>query len=501
MNNQSVNLSNTNSKLSGYCFIAFLLLHTAAWTLVPALVRDNLPLDSIEGAIWGHQLQWGYDKNPFMNGWLTALAAFLDGHSGWMIYFFSQLSVAACLFAVFHLGKKMLSPAYALCSVLLLEAIQYFNFHAIDFNDNTLELGLWAAGIYFFYQALRQRTIGAWLFTGIFLALGMMAKYYTLALIASLGLFLLRKENRGQLLTLPPYPGLAAFTLIILPHLLWLPQHDYITVTYVFERAGAAPHWSNHLFFPAQFIWQQFEAFAPALVIFGFLFLGRRPRIAAPRPAITAFDRRFLMYAAMGPFLLTVLLSLVTGNYLRAGWGMPLMSFWPLLLMIFLPPRLSKTKILALFSGIILFMTALLTGYSISIIDSSDTSSANFPGREIAQTTAKRWQETYHTPLAFVAGSRWVGGNIAFYSKEHPAVFMEWNLRKSTWIKPDALNQKGAVFVWDISSHETLPKDVAKAYPRLGKPMVLTFNWRRNKHDLPPVKLGVAFLPPAFGLF
>lgn len=488
--------SSSTFQQPAFWFTVFLIVHTIAWTVVPALVRVNLPLDSIEGATWGHQLQWGYDKNPFMNGWLTALAAFLDGHGGWMTYLFSQLSVAACLIAVFALGKKIMTPVYALAAVLLLEGIQYFNFHAIDFNDNTLELGLWAAAIYFFYHAVQKRTLTHWLMTGIFLALGMMTKYYTLALIAALGLFLLRKENRGQLLTLPPYLGLALFTLIITPHFYWLTQHDYVTVTYVFERADAVPSWTNHFFFPAQFVWQQFEAFIPALVFFALLFIGKRPRIATPRPSVSAFDRSFLFYAGLGPFLLTAVLSLVMGIKLRAGWGVPLQSFWPLLLMMVLPPRLSLTKLYALIAGIFIFMAALLTGYSISIIDSSDTSSANFPGREIAQTISQQWQNTYHTPVRFVAGSRWIGGNIAYYSKEHPTVFMEWNQRKSTWININELNQKGAVFVWDISAHETLPDEVAKAYPRLGQPMVMEFNWQRNKHNLPPIKLGVAFLPP-----
>src|SRR3990167_944759 len=306
-------------------FFIFLCVHLAAWTLVPALVRDNLPLDSIEGAIWGHQLEWGYDKNPFMTGWLTALAAFLDGYSGWMIYLFSQLSVAACLTFVWLLGKKIVTPIYALAAVLLLEALQYFNLHAIDFNDNTLELGLWAAAIYFFYHAVQKRTITTWLLTGVFLALSMMAKYYTLALIAALGLFLLRKENRAQLLSLPPYLGLSAFLLIMTPHFYWLTQHEYITVAYMFDRASAIPSWVNHLFFPAQFVWQQFEVLLPALIIFALLFLGKEPRTESPRPVVAAFDRLFLLYAGLGPFVLTVILSFVMGIKLRAGWGMPLM--------------------------------------------------------------------------------------------------------------------------------------------------------------------------------
>jgi 4-amino-4-deoxy-L-arabinose transferase-like glycosyltransferase len=126
-------LKNINKIL--YSFIG---IHILLWTLAPTLIRFTLPMDAMEGTTWGHQFEWGYDKNPFMNGWLTALAIKLGGQSGWMTYLFSQLSVAICFFAVWQLGKKILPPLHALIAVLLLEGIQYYNFHAIDFNDNTL---------------------------------------------------------------------------------------------------------------------------------------------------------------------------------------------------------------------------------------------------------------------------------------------------------------------------------------------------------------------------
>jgi 4-amino-4-deoxy-L-arabinose transferase-like glycosyltransferase len=477
-------------------FILFLFIHVAAWTLAPALVRYNLPLDSIEGTLWGHQLEWGYDKNPFMNGWLTALAVYLDGHTGWMIYFFSQLSVAASLTAVWVLGKKIMPPIYALAAVLLLETIQYFNLHAIDFNDNTLELGLWAGAIYFYYQAMTKKTLQAWILTGIMLALGMLAKYYTLALIASLGLFLLRKENRAQLSTWPPYVGFAVFTLMLIPHAIWLTQHEYITIAYMLRRAHSIPHWYNHIYFPAKFIWQQLEVFLPALIIFALLFIGKRPLTATPRPAITAYDKIFLLYAGLGPLVLTVILSFIMGTKLRAGWGMPLMSLWTLLLMVALPPRLSATKMYALIAGIFTFIATIVAVYSTAIINSSDTSSANFPGKEISATLTTLWQNQYHTPVSYVAGSRWIGGNISFYSKERPSVFMEWNPLHSTWINQADFRKKGAIFVWDISEDERLPEAIAKQYPRMTQPVVMQFDWHRNTHHLPPIKLGVAFLPP-----
>ncbi len=103
-------------------------------------------------------------------------------------------------------------------------------------------------------------------------------------------------------------------------------------------------------------------------------------------------------------------------------------------------------------------MLAMLIGYSISLLDSPDTSSANFPGKEIAATLNARWRDTYHTPLSYVAGERWLGGNISFYSTDHPTVFMEWDDKRTTWINLDDMKKKGAIFVWDMSRENPCPQ-------------------------------------------
>lgn len=476
---------------------AFIFIHLLSWALIPALVRYNLPLDAIEGTIWGHQLEWGYDKNPFMNGWLTALATYLDGRSGWMVYLFSQLSVAACFWAVWQIAKTMLSPAYALISILILEGVQYYNFHAIDFNDNTLELGLWALTIYYFYLALRFSGNLNWVLTGLFAGFGMMAKYYTASLLASMFLFLLYlPENRRQFSQRGFYLAFAVFLAISLPHIVWLFFHDFITITYVFERTSSEPNWTNHFFFPAQFAWQQIEVFLPALLLFAFAFIGKKPTVAE-RPALTEFNRSFLLFVGLGPFVLTLLLSIVLGIKLRAGWGMPLLSFWGVLLVASMPPSLTAAKLKRFASGVFVVMGLLLSVYSASLIYSSGPSSANFPGQEIADNVTQMWREKFNRPLAYVAGSRWLSGNIEFYSPDRPAVFIEWDKRRSPWINVEAMKKHGAVFVWNISNDETLPEPIKNRFANLSAPIVKEFAYKRSDKNKVKIKIGMAFLPPA----
>lgn len=481
-----------------YCFVLFLTLHLLGWTFLPFYIRDNLPLDAIEGTLWGHQLEWGYDKNPYLNAWLTALATHLGGQSGWMIYLFSQLSVTICFWAVWRLGTQLFSPWYALIAVLLLESMQYYNFHAIDFNDNTLELGLWALFAYYFYQSLSQpKKYFNWIASGLIAGLALMAKYYTASLLVALFLLLLSDKNHRKLLTTRfPYITLFAFLAVTLPHFIWLFFHDFITIKYVFARTSTMPHWTNHFFFPLQFTWQQLQVVLPTLLIYFSLFLGK-PSIAIKQETITTFQQRFLYFVGLGPLVLTFLLSLCLGIKLRAGWGMPLLSFSTLLLLSFRQPHLSPRKITIFVIGMFLLLITLLLGYSGSLLFSKDQSSANFPGKEIAEKFTHLWRETYHTPLTYVAGSRWVGGNISFYSPDHPSVFIEWNKTRAPWIDVNKIKKHGAIFVWDLTNNkENLPIEIKQAYPTLGPEKIIHFDWHRNVYGLKPVRIGMAILPP-----
>lgn len=478
-------------------FYLFLVVHLLCWTLVPAFVRLNLPLDTIEGTIWGHQLEWGYDKNPYLNGWLTALAIHL-GESGWGAYLFSQLSVAACLWSVWQLAIRMLPPAEALLSVLLLEGLQYFNFHAIDFNDNTLELGLWGLSSYFFYRALHENRYLPWLLTGFFTGLGLMAKYYTAVLITSMLLLLLVTANYRKLLkTLPPYFGLFAFLVVTVPHIIWLFSHDFITVQYVFARAASKPSWTNHFFFPAQFVWQQVQVLIPSVILLILFLIGKRPLLSPTRFSLTNCNLRFLLFIGLGPLILTILFSLSLGTNLRAGWGMPLLSFMGIILVSILQPNVTINKMYRFLGVIFVLLSVTLSLYTTSLISSKDESTANFPGKAIAEVITHEWHERYHTSLEYVAGSRWVGGNIGFYSSDHPAVFIEWNPSHAPWVDMQKLKEKGGVFVWQISANEKIPETIKQQFPSLSEVSIREFDWQRNRHHLAPVKLGIAFLPPA----
>lgn len=484
-------------------FYGFLLLHVAIWTLAPAWFRYNLPLDAMEGTTWGEQFAWGYDKNPFMTAWLTQLAVLFGGPSGAATYLISQLSVALCFWSVWRLGKYMLPPLYALTAVMLLEGIQYYNLHAIDFSDNTLELATWALCILCFYQAVRTNKLRDWLLTGLFAGLAMMTKYYSIMLLIPMTLLLLiNRDARAHFKNPSLYLGLLVFILVIIPHVIWLMSHDFITFDYAVSRVSVKTHaWDNHIRYALQFVLEQFEALLPTLLLVLTFFIGKNTGTSPV--SVSRFDKQFLFFTAICPFLLTILLSAIMGINLRAAWGQPLFSLWGILFILWFKPVITLQKFYRF--AILLFILAAITitVYCVNIIRGTKPSSANFPGKIIAATLTQLWHEKYQTPLKFVAGGRWLAGNISFYSKDHPQVYIDWNKQMSPWIDEAALRKNGAIFVWDLTAinrrKEVAIEDVTRQFTTMGPIEIMYFSWHNNK-NLPPAEIKVAFLPPANNL-
>jgi hypothetical protein len=235
------------------------------------------------------------------------------------------------------------------------------------------------------------------------------------------------------------------------------------------------------------------EVFLPALLLALVLLIGKRPQRLAQPLALSRFDHTFLVLMGLGPFLCTALLSFLLGFKLRAGWGEPLFSLCGLLLMAYLRPRITRARFYSFLGLFAALFTLALVGYALAFTQSKETSSANFPGAELAKTLTADWQQSFHQPLSYVAGSRWLSGNLAFYSADHPRVYINWNQKLSPWIQETELRQKGGIFIWE--KNEIIPEDLAKRFPHLGHTKVMHMNWLRNK-NLPPIEINVAYLPP-----
>lgn len=401
------------------------------------LVRLSLPMDAIEGYVWGQHFQWGYDRNPWLNALLTHWAVIIGGKSGWLVYGFSQIFVCLGYLSVWKLARKIIgSESQALISVLMLIGIQYTSIAAVDFNDNVIELGLWPLLTYFCYQAYfspkSSQQFIYWGLTGIAAGLALMTKYYSIMPLLALGLFFLfTSETHKIFKTSGPYfAGILCF-LICLPHLLWLPKHGFITMTYALDKAHriADPDWVkqhqwlfffwNHTYYAIYFAIAQICTFGGCLILLAFgIFPRSKTQISFPK--ISKLSLRFLNFAAMGPFLLSLITSIIFGWKLNTMWGTPLLSLWPLWALCYFKPRLNHDALLKISSAALIVFLLFLLGYGLHNFKNQNTRH-NFNGQAYSNKITEAWLKIHHTPLTEIDGTqdRYLAGYVAFYA-DHP---------------------------------------------------------------------------------
>ena len=70
------------------------------------------------------------------------------------------------------------------------------------------------------------------------------------------------------------------------------------------------------------------------------------------------------------------------------------------------------------------------------------------PGKQIALELQQRWRAATGTPLAYVLGDMWTGGNVGHYAPDHPRVLIDGDPARAPWIDMNDFKKKGAVVVW-----------------------------------------------------
>jgi hypothetical protein len=484
-------------------FSIFVAIHLFVWTLMPSLIRGNLPFDTTEGIAWGNVWALGYEKHPFLAPWLTAGATDVFHAVGWPQYLLSQVAVIICFWAMWRLARFWMPAVHAFASILLLEGIYYYTVASTQFNPNVLMLPLWALSALSFYKAYVEDNELQWFLTGLFVGLAMLSKYESLLLLLAMFIFSLSsKQARSVYLKPGPYIAAAVCFVIFLPNLLWLIHHHFLPLQYTQSRLDTA-HYSgakaalNHLVHPVYFIFEQCGALLPMLIMFSPLFFAKKIK-----SDVGAFNRQFLWIVGVGPFLLALMYSALTGAWLHSLWAFPFFSFAGIILMVWVKPSLTKQSLKPFFlTMIILACLVLILRASFLFWQpyfSKHGTAALFPGKRLADRVTSIWQNRFDKPLAYVAGKHSYVTNIAAYSKDKPVAYFNWDKTASPWLNEDALRQKGAMFVWAEDGNaqtSVIPADVAKRFP-CAKPIAPLILNHLTKAHMKAYAFGLAVLPP-----
>ena len=290
---------------------------------------------------WGEQWQWGYYKHPPLPAWIAATVWKVSGHQSIAMYLAAQLTIAATFWSVWQLAREGLDPWLALCAVGVLQACYYCTFSINDINNTIVTRPFWSLAILFLYRATKpnaSRALLWWTLTGVVIGLGMLSKYYIGVLVLSMAAIpLLVPHARKQLGTAGPWLMAAVALAIFSPHIVWMFNHDFITLQYVVNRSGesAGSDWSSHLLSPLKFLFTQTGAWLPVLLVaipvLSFAAI-RKSIMSVASCRSQSFFRSYLLIVVGGPVLFYLLVATITGSNIRSMWGGPLFGFWGLLL-------------------------------------------------------------------------------------------------------------------------------------------------------------------------
>jgi hypothetical protein len=476
-------------------FVAFLALHFAVWTALPALLYPNLPLDLIEALTYGREWQLGYDKLPPLPWWLVEIVYRTVGRD-FAYYALAQAAVIGAFAGVWFTARSVVGPLLALVAVLIVDGLHYFQYTAAKFNHDVIQLPIWAWAGYFFHAALRRRQLASWAILGFTVGLALWAKYFVIVLAAPMALFLLfDREAREALATAGPWFAGAVALLVMAPHLVWLVQNDFLPFAYADRRAAPSRGFVDHVVHPTVFAASQLLFLVPTLLI-ATAFLWPRPRAPLARTA-DAFDRRIIALLAFGPAAAMIALSALSGRGAIAMWGYPLWLFLGLWIVMEAPRPLEPARLarLTVAWGIVFaaFAFAFIANYSVLPKLDHRYRAVFYPGDRLADELSRRFRAATGRPLVYVIGSMWDGGNVAHYAPEHPRVLIDGSPPRAPWIDLGDLRSKGAVVVWTDADPTVLPvrfRGVA-ADAQVQPPFELPY--RRGDHVL---TVGWAILRP-----
>jgi len=406
-----------NKKNLNNLFYIFLTVHLIIWILAPSLTNNNLPLDTIEALAWGSNLDWGFNKHPPMSAFLVEIFYQIFGTQDWAYYLLSQICVITSFFVVFKFAEDFFSnKVFCLLSVLLLEGIYFYNFTTPEFNVNVCLMPFWALTVLYLWKGFKDNKIMDWLLVGLFAGFGFLSKYLFIYLGLAMDIFLIymiyKKKIDFKCLT-----SFITFLIVLLPHLIWLTENNYITITYGLHRTGAEdPNILNHFKHPLVFLGKQIGILIPFFLMLLFLCTKLKTKFNFK-------DNKLLFLLAINivPIAFVFLTSMIMGVKIRTMWMTPFYLFFGVMIIYIFQSQINLNKLKNFVTVFIVLFIFSPFAYAYISITKTDKRT-DYPGKMEAKKVKLFYenQNQITGEITFVKGNEWLAGNLSYHLKERP---------------------------------------------------------------------------------
>ena len=408
-------------------FYLFLIAHLFVWTLIPSITNNNLPLDTIEALAWGSNLDWGYNKHPPVSAFFVEFFYFFFGSNDIAYYLLSQIFVILTFYIVWIFSNEFFqNKTLSFFSVLILEGIYFYNFTTPEFNVNVCQLPFWAFTVYLSWKLYMKKDTNTviLILLGVTAAIGFLTKYLFAYLLLSVIMifayeFFITKTRK---IDFKHYLPIEIFFVLLVPHLIWLFQNDFVTIKYAFNRAGLVDYsFLNHLKFPIIFLIKQIGILIPFFILCYFIIKKIKIRFD-----IKDKKKYFILLINFLPIVLMFVTSVVTGSKIRTMWMTPFYLFFGVLILSMFDIKDDEQTFKEFFKPfLILFLLSPITYGLVSLIN--ENKRTDYKGKVEANKVLQVWQKDFTEKINVVLGDEWYAGNISYHMEGRPVWLGEIN--------------------------------------------------------------------------
>ncbi|HTD86204.1 MAG TPA: glycosyltransferase family 39 protein [Candidatus Binatia bacterium] len=237
----------------GYLFIAVMLFVRLGY-----IAGDEIELSEDEAYqwTWSKHLALSYYSKPPMIAYTQFLGTRLWGDTEFGVRFFSPVIAATVSLLVLRFMSRQTSGRNAFLLTLALHAAPLAAAGSILMTIDPLSVLFWTAAMLAGWRAVNsERAVKPWLWTGLFMGLGLLSKYTALFQLACWAVFFgLWPAARRHLRSPGPWLALLVVAVCAMPILIWNAQHGWITFEHVAQNAKLDKPWRFTLRYFGEFI-------------------------------------------------------------------------------------------------------------------------------------------------------------------------------------------------------------------------------------------------------
>jgi 4-amino-4-deoxy-L-arabinose transferase-like glycosyltransferase len=434
------------------CERAMLLLfggYVATWSLYAAIAKSSQDIHSDMGEIvaWSREAVIGTPKHPPLAAWLVRAWFSVFPREDWAYYLFAMILPTVALWITWRIAARYLPRDKRVVGIALLTLIPFYNFHALKFNVNTVLTPLWAATTWWFLRSFETRRAGWAMLAGFGAAAAMLGKYWSVVLLAGLGLAALTDPRRDDYFSSPaPYLTLAVGTILLTPHVDWMIANQFASFAYAVDVHPATLLTAARS--ALSFIGSSLGYVAVPLVLSLF---AAQPGMTAIRDTLWPLEpeRRILVIAFAAQFLVAALVTVVLRVEINSVWAISAMTLFPVVLLsspLVTIPRSAALRLMALAIVFPLVMVAVSPIIAV-VIHRERVPNHEDDYQLVAQAVERAWSAHTNKPLRIVGSFGSLVDGTAFYFASQPSIFDIVSPAQTPWVDDDRIRREGMAMV------------------------------------------------------